>query len=353
MFIERLNMNNAAFRNGECKVLKFTKTTEKCYVQTPYGICKPHANNLLAKGCNYVIRIKGAVDKTSYFKNKMDALQPKWRRSIKILKYEGSTCLIENKYGKCRVFSGHVLNGYYAKIRTALDKTSYFINQAREKHGDRYDYSKVEYKGCKSDIVIICPKHGEFLQTPTGHLYGGCQECGNEKVNTLNTKSQDECISKFRKAHGNRYDYSRVKYTKGYNKVTIGCGIHGWFEQRPNDHWTGRGCAECSLLNKGYRFSQWLRASPKNKAKLYVIRCWNDNEEFYKVGITVQEVRERFSIHGETVDMPYKYEVMSLLESDDRRGVWDLENQLKREFKEYKYIPKILFGGYTECFKFN
>lgn len=53
-----------------------------------------------------------------------------------------------------------------------------FIAKAREVHGDKYDYSKVEYINSKSKVCIICPEHGEFWQTPHNHLVGyDCIKC--------------------------------------------------------------------------------------------------------------------------------------------------------------------------------
>ena len=50
--------------------------------------------------------------------------------------------------------------------------TEEFIQKAKRVHGDRYDYSKAEYKGNKEEICIICPKHGEFWQKAKNHLSG-------------------------------------------------------------------------------------------------------------------------------------------------------------------------------------
>lgn len=38
-----------------------------------------------------------------------------------------------------------------------------FIRRARAVHGDRYDYSLVEYKGLNNPVAIICKKHGVFM----------------------------------------------------------------------------------------------------------------------------------------------------------------------------------------------
>lgn len=56
-----------------------------------------------------------------------------------------------------------------------------FEAQAREAHGDKYDYSKVDYRGRKTQVAIVCPKHGPFQQTPAHHLSRehGCPECSH------------------------------------------------------------------------------------------------------------------------------------------------------------------------------
>ena len=68
------------------------------------------------------------------------------------------------------------------KIRKAITKPfEYFIHKAKEKHGDKYDYSKSEinYVNNKSKIAIICPYHGEYFQVVVNHLSGaGCYLCG-------------------------------------------------------------------------------------------------------------------------------------------------------------------------------
>lgn len=53
-----------------------------------------------------------------------------------------------------------------------------FINLANKTHNNKYDYSKVEYFNAKTKVCIICPTHGDFYQTPNGHLSGkGCPKC--------------------------------------------------------------------------------------------------------------------------------------------------------------------------------
>ena len=50
--------------------------------------------------------------------------------------------------------------------------TKEFIERAKNVHGDKYDYSKVNYINCEEKVCIICPIHGEFWQIATEHLQG-------------------------------------------------------------------------------------------------------------------------------------------------------------------------------------
>lgn len=123
--------------------------------------------------------------------------------------------------------------------------TEEFIKEAKILYGDKYDYSKVEYFGNKQKVCIICPKHGEFWQTPNSHLRGrGCPKCGGTaKSNTR------EFIKRAESVHGNKYNYSLVDYKTSKRKVKIICPEHGVFEQTPDMHLKGRGCPKCNAYN--------------------------------------------------------------------------------------------------------
>ena len=61
--------------------------------------------------------------------------------------------------------------------------TEDFIRKAREIHGNKYDYSKINYINNKTNVTIICPEHGDFSQTPSDHLNGrGCSNCKSSKL---------------------------------------------------------------------------------------------------------------------------------------------------------------------------
>lgn len=131
--------------------------------------------------------------------------------------------------------------------------TEDFIREAIEIHGVRYDYSKVDYKSTMEKVIIICPKHGEFLQTPSKHLTGqGCPNCRRNKKDTT-----ESFIEKAKKVHGNCYDYDNTEYVNNWTKLRIICPEHGEFWQTPNDHLDGCGCPMCksSKLEKLVRDS--------------------------------------------------------------------------------------------------
>ena len=132
-------------------------------------------------------------------------------------------------------------SGYNCPKCSGRNKTNEeFINEIKLIHGDIYEYSKVEYKNNRDKIKIICNKHGEFEQKPKDHLLGkGCPKCVGKNMNT------DDYIRKAKLVHGNRYDYSLVIYTKARNKIKIICPIHGEFEQTANSHLNGKGCPMC------------------------------------------------------------------------------------------------------------
>ena len=129
-----------------------------------------------------------------------------------------------------------------------------FLEKAKEVHGDKYNYSKVEYINNSTKVCIICPIHGEFWQTPNNHLNGkNCPKCSHQSYKyTLNN-----FIEKSNKIHNNKYDYSKVEYINNSTKVCIICPIHGEFWQMPKHHLQGYGCKKCANdLNKTNQPSQ-------------------------------------------------------------------------------------------------
>ena len=127
--------------------------------------------------------------------------------------------------------------------------TSEIVTMFREKHDDKYDYSKVVYNRMHEKVCIICPKHGEFWQTPSKHLLGqGCPKCAIETRAEEKNIGNEEFIRRAREIYGDKYIYADTKYTKMDEKVKVICPKHGEFWQKPYDHLHGHGCPKCGLI---------------------------------------------------------------------------------------------------------
>ena len=124
-----------------------------------------------------------------------------------------------------------------------------FINRAIAIHGNKYDYSKVVYVNSRTEVCVICPIHGEFWIKPNLHIMGN--KCGCPICNPYHKMNTDEFIQKAVKKHGDKYDYSLVKYLGAETKVEIICRKHGVFEQTPAAHLRGQGCPRCCEEKRG------------------------------------------------------------------------------------------------------
>lgn len=125
--------------------------------------------------------------------------------------------------------------------------TEEFIAESRAVHGDKYDYSKVEYVNNNTKVTIVCPDHGDFYILPRTHVSSkiGCTKCTNRYMDLDYFKEKAISI------HGDVYDYSKVNYVNAKTKIDIVCKQHGVFSQTPNTHINGSGCPECGNIKSG------------------------------------------------------------------------------------------------------
>lgn len=121
--------------------------------------------------------------------------------------------------------------------------TEEFIEKAEKVHGDRYDYSKVNYTDSKTKVCIICPIHGEFLQSPAKHLQGqGCKQCGCSNHNGLicgfglndlkdtNSKSYFIWVRMIERCYSDRPQYEVYKDCSVCNEWKNYSKFKEWFE---------------------------------------------------------------------------------------------------------------------------
>ena len=130
-----------------------------------------------------------------------------------------------------------------------IKKNDSFIKDAIKVHGNKYDYSKVDYKGNKKKIIITCSIHGDFEQIPIGHLRGnGCPKCKSEKISKSLQMSTEEFIKRSLEIHGNNFNYEKTDLNNRDDKkrVIITCNECGKdFKRTIGSHLSGNKCPFC------------------------------------------------------------------------------------------------------------
>lgn len=116
-----------------------------------------------------------------------------------------------------------------------------------------YTFEKFIYTNIHKPTIVTCCAHGDFRISPNNFRKGhGCPECAGIRRRAPRV-SQKETISRFKEAHGDRYDYSKTFYVKNKHKVTITCRVHGDFKQLVCHHKRGHGCPKCANFSAGER----------------------------------------------------------------------------------------------------
>lgn len=243
-----------------------------------------------------------------------------------------------------------------------------FIRLSKEVHGNKYDYSKVEYVNNYSYVIIICPNHGEYNRIAKKHYMNeksGCPECGTRALKVRETwkqsrKTHEQFLIDAKKVHGDRYDYSLCEYTTSKTKMPIICKVHGIFYQHSEAHVnSGHGCRKCyndrrkEMKGCGGFSNTFFETYPEMKndnALLYVTQMQHKNDNFLKIGITRKNsVKERFyskSKHG-TIFTPLIEFPTTLYDAFIK------EQYLLKKLDSNKFFPNRKFEGYTECLKIN
>ena len=220
--------------------------------------------------------------------------------------YDYSQTIYENNKTKVKIIckkhgpfdvlpSAHLKGNKCIKCAgVCLFTTKEFIEKAIEKHGDKYDYSNVDYINAKTKVEIICKIHGKFLQNPDSHLRGqNCPKCSKRSY----AYTRQEWIDIASEKHGDKYDYSKVDYVNSDTKVNIICKIHGEFMQKPANHSQGQNCPKC-FGNSPYSTDDWIeKAIEKHGDKYDYSKVEYIN---YKTKITII-CKE----HGEFMQNPY------------------------------------------------
>jgi very-short-patch-repair endonuclease len=169
-----------------------------------------------------------------------------------------------------------------------------FIEECKEIHGDKYNYSKTEYKSVNIHTIFICPHHGEFVKTPLNFLNTKepCPKCQKNKKITKN-----EFIKRAKEIHENKFDYSLVDYIDRDTKVKLIFNENGKvYEQSPKDHLNGG----YPIGLKGYRIAKTKTRSTEEYIK-QAKQIHGDKYDYSNVDYTHSENKITIvcPIHGE------------------------------------------------------
>ena len=379
-FIEKANIlyaNKYDYSKVEYKNLE----TKVCIICPEHGeFWQTPKNHLKGHGCVKCGQKKALLEKQ--YKNK---ILDKFRNihgnkydysKVEYIDAKTKVCIICPEHGEFwQTPNTHLSNHGCPKCNNAWNKrtrltSAFYIKKFTEKYGNKYDYSKVVFKNSKEKITIICPKHGEFEILPHNFLYRGCPHCNKEVYFMLNKeknnaikilkkrkkqkekikkqientkKRESEIIEKFKQIHGDKYDYSKVKYINTNTKVLIICPEHGEFEQLISNHLAGKGCKKCSHISTSLKnksnTKEFIEKSQKIHGEKYNYNKVNYVNAKSKVCIICPE-------HGEFWQAPYNHLLMNGCPVCGRGKIskeYILKNKLQDYFKDITIVSEKKF----------
>lgn len=240
---EKYDYSLVEYKKSSIKV-KIICKDHGVFEQTPNN----HLSGVDCKSCAYIMNGENSRSSTEKFINKSMEIHGEIY-DYSLVEYIGNKIMVKivcKNHGIFEQRPNDHLSGRmcFMCFGTKKRTNEEFISEANDVHNKKYDYSLVEYVNTNIKVKIICRDHGIFEKSPSGHLYskngGGCQKCKpNFKLNT------DTFISKSRKFHKDRYDYSKSIFINSHTEVIITCKKHGDFSQKPYKHIQKRGCPKC------------------------------------------------------------------------------------------------------------
>lgn len=251
-----------------------------------------------------------------------------------LTEYKGyNSCIyVQDNYGLLKTTPAQLILGNNIKITTALNKEQYFTNKFSE-FINKNGIEIIKYNTTQN--ILIKDKYGLIKSTYLNFH--------RNAIPGIETAIDKDSYMKniFRKVHGNKYIYKKAKYSGNSNLVLITCKYHGDFKSRFYNHANGSGCIKCNA--KGCHIKGYLRSSCK-KVKLYIVNLYNEQENFYKIGVTKQKLKYRLS------KFPYNCNVIKVIESSPL-NIISLENNLLKYHQKHSYAPQKAFAGSAkECF---
>lgn len=264
--------------------------------------------------------------------------------------------LVHKEFGVVEVRPDNLLDKsiyvHKNKRKTKSTDRETFIIEAIKVYGNKDDYTDTNIISSKHNIDIRCKKHDvTFNKTIGNYLSGcGCPSCSAENYRELRAIPKEDYYRRASERHDSKYTYVD-DYTTLSGVVTFICEEHGKQRKNAGSHMNGYGCKKCNIepikVNKRSK-EGYCKLSDGRSTMLYILKCSDENEEFYKIGKTFRKITKRYI----NSNMPYNIEIVYKYENP-ADFIWDLEEELHKKYKEYKYRPRQWFAGYSEAYKLN
>jgi hypothetical protein len=347
-FIDKANIKHNNYY--DYSLVNYTKAKSKVKI-----ICPKHgefeqqpSNHLFGQGCIWCMgdRVRKARKLThSEFLEKLECKHPEVFTLVKIKSEyvdNKTKILLGSKYGDVLINPNKLLSGVKPCISNAIDPLSYLYNFLKLNNPNIFEKIleiKGKYNGVMSKIQIATI-YGDIEITPDNILKGG----GFDIRSAIN---KIEYLYTYLSYHQPQYINQNIQFIsewKGSNNPlefiingkkhisTPTTLMNGYFSPNPPP-----GTYNIKNIEKN------RLENINKKCILYKIKLFNDNECFYKIGVTITPINNRLK------QIPYNVEIIELINTNLYDGYYQ-EQQLHEELSQFKYHPQIKFGGKTECF---
>ncbi len=240
-----------------------------------------------------------------------------------------------------------------------------FIERAKKKYGNTYDYSLVNYQRMHVHVKIICKKHGIFKVTPANflsprHFSIGCPECGkiSSKKNHAHRLTINEFKKRIYKKYGNKFNLNKVVYINNSTPAKIICKKHGEFFVRPDAFFISKyGCKECG---KKYQYEH-----KKTKFDVFLQRAkkkYNDKFDLSQINYINYQTKIKIicPVHGIFYKEPYKFirqkhgcykcSIDAVQKSREKQGLIIGRQNLPEQDSYYNEVMKYTERSYKKYF---
>ncbi len=363
-FIERAQKTHGNLYDYSKSVVKSKK--DKVSI-----ICEQHglfeqlpSNHIKGHGCPKCGQLSRAArqsySKEDFIKSVCSIHQNKYNYSA--VKYKNSQTKIEiicPLHGSFMMKPNSHFNGQgcptcgriSAKENIALDY-SVFLERAEKIHQNRYEYLENSYINYTMKMKMFCSEHGFFTQTPHSHISmrTGCPHCGIIQRAKSNQKEWNGVHNLFLDVHGGRYNYDESSYIDVSTKMKIKCNTHGWFMQKPYQHYGGSGCNKCAIEEVHEKQKIDFDEFKKRSILIHGSRYKYFEDEYIDIFTPVKISCDK---HGEFYQKPrdhYRGSGCSkCLSSRGENTIRLILQELKIDFEEQKTFDDLIYKRRLKC----